>query len=414
MSALIPHRLSFLGAFMASLLLLPACNGNGDHAHHDHQEHSHPDDHATHEMSEEARGESRDGDMVHISSEAARRLGVTVAEARTEALSRELRAPAAVQWDETRLSTVSLRFGGWAEHLHADFTGRFVGLDTPLLDVYSPELVSAQEDLLAALELAEELSGSRVPGSVDRSDAVLEAARARLRRWQIDAADIETLETTGQVMETLTIRSPRGGYVVEKNVQAGERIEAGAPIYRLADLAVVWVEIQVFERDLRFLRVGDPVEMVVAAHPGRTFAGNVAYLYPEVDRDTRTARVRVEVPNPGLELRPGMFGTARTRITLADDAVTVPRDAVLHVGDRSIVFVSHGNDGFMIHEVVVGLEAGGRTEILQGVRPGDLVVARAGFILDAESRLMDAMMGMPGMHGDHDHDDHGVEGQSDD
>ncbi|TVP75707.1 MAG: efflux RND transporter periplasmic adaptor subunit [Gemmatimonadales bacterium] len=408
------HALLFL---LAALFLLSGCGwGHTGNDHDDHGDHASeqedPDSHDDHGDHGEA---GRDGDMVQVSGDMARRLGITLVEARTEALEREVRAPGEVRWDETRLSTVSLRFGGWAERLHVDFTGRFVEAGAPLLEVYSPELVSAQEDLLAARVLADELSGSRVPGSVDRSDAALRAARERLRRWQVDSADIEAVEASGEVLETITLRSPRSGFVVEKAVQAGERFESGAALYRLADLSVVWVEVEVYERDLRFVRIGDEVRLDVAAHPDRPFHGEVSYLYPEVDPERRTARIRVEVPNPDLELRPGMYGTARTTVTLGSEAVTVPRDAVLHAGDRSLVFVAHGDDGFMIHEVQIGMEAGGRVQILSGVEAGEQVVARAGFILDAESRLMDAMSGMPGMHGDHDgHGDHGGHGDHDD
>ncbi|MEX2530596.1 MAG: efflux RND transporter periplasmic adaptor subunit [Gemmatimonadota bacterium] len=342
--------------------------------------------------------------MPQLGAETARRMGITLVEARRESLARELRAPGEVAWDETRLSTVSLRFGGWAERLHADFTGRFVQEGTPLVDVYSPELVSAQEDLLAAVRLAGELRESRVPTSVDRSDGVLQAARDRLRRWQISDRDIAHVEETGEVLETLTLTAPSTGFVVEKNIQEGERFDSGAPLYRIADLSRVWIQVEVYEDDLRFLRLGDAVEVSIGAYPGERFDGRISYRYPEVDSERRTARIRIELPNPDGRLRPGMFGTARTTVEVAREAITVPRDAVMHTGERALVFVETDQGEYMAHEVALGAEAGDRIQILAGIEEGDRVVARAGFILDAESRLMESMTGqpdMPGMEMDH-------------
>lgn len=343
--------------------------------------------------------------MPQTGAETARRLGITLVEARRESLSRELRAPGEVVWDETRLSTVSLRFGGWAERLHADFIGRFVQEGTPLLDVYSPELVSAQEDLLAAVRLARELRESRVPTSVDRSDGVLQAARDRLRRWQISDRDIAHVEETGEVLETLTLSAPSTGFVVEKNIQEGGRFDSGAPLYRIADLSRVWIHVEVYEDDLRFLELGDAVEVTIASYPGERFDGRISYRYPEVDSERRTARIRIELPNPDGRLRPGMFGTARTTVEVASEAITVPRDAVMHTGERALVFVETEQGEYMAQEVELGAEAGDRVQILAGIQEGDRVVARAGFILDAESRLMESM-GQPDMPGTE--MDHGV------
>jgi membrane fusion protein, copper/silver efflux system len=355
----------------------------------------------------------------------ARRLGVTFAEAREGPLLRELRATGEVVLDETRLSTVSLRFGGWAEALHVDFTGRAVTEGEPLLEVYSPELLSAQEDLVSAARLSRELATSRVPGGADRGEALLRAARERLRLWGVSPEDIRRVEESGEIRETLTLPATSGGYVVEKNVQAGERFEAGAPLYRLADLSRVWLEVDVYERDLRFVRVGQEMTATFAAFPGEAFSGRVTFVWPEVDGERRTARVRLELPNPGARLKPGMYGTASAELAIADAAMTVPRDAVMHTGERSVVFVAD-DGGLVMREVQVGVEAGGRTEILSGLTAGERVVARSGFILDAESRLMEAMMGQPGMPGmdphegseadvDHDdHDDHEAEADHDD
>ncbi len=408
----------------------PSAQSESDQAHVDHTPTEGQEGHGDPDALDHGSG------MVEISGELARRLGVTLTRARSEELERSIRATGEVVWDETRMTTVSLRFGGWAEHLHADFTGRFVRAGEPLLDVYSPELVSAQEDLLAAARLAGTLTTSRVPGSVDRGSSVVEAARERLRYWNISEADIQAVEESGEVQSTLTLTSPFGGYVVEKEIQAGERFEAGTPLYRLADLSRVWVEVDVYERDLRFIELGTPVEVEVVAYPGDAIQGVVSYIHPDVSRDRRTARVRIELPNPEGLLKPGMAGTARAQVSVTDAAVTVPRDAVMHTGDGAVVFVGHDGGFYEIRSVQVGAEAGDRTQILSGLEEGEAVVSRAGFILDAESRLMEAMMGQPGMpgmemdhgddhemdadpeHRDHgdpdDHDDHEDPGDPDD
>jgi membrane fusion protein, copper/silver efflux system len=381
--------LAALAVTLAATLILAGCGGDhGDHA----QDHDPP---AADPMAHHDHGEG----TVQIGDDLARRLGVTLTDARTEDLERTIRATGEVVWDETRLSTVSLRFGGWAERLHVDFTGSRVRAGEPLLDVYSPELVAAQEDLLAAVRLTRELSGSRVPGTVDRGESVLRAARERLRLWGISDEDIRQVEEEGRIREHLTLTSPHGGYVVEKNVQAGERFDAGAVLYRLADLSRVWIEVEVFERDLSWMRVGGTVTVEAPGALGEELQGRITYIYPDVDRTRRTGRARIELPNPGERLRPGMFATARARVTVAREAVTVPRDAVMHTGERALVFVFHGDGRYESRPVDLGAEAGDRIQILSGLEAGERVVARAGFILDAESRLMEAMMGQPGMPG---------------
>ncbi len=405
-------RVASTAVLLTALLL--GCGVADDDGHDGHDAVSEPvgqehTEHAPTDRQEEEAHEHEDG-MIRVSDELAHRLGVTFEEARTEDLERTIRGTGEVTWDETRLSVVSLRFGGWAERLHADFTGRLVEAGEPLLEVYSPELVSAQEDLLAAARLAGTLASSRVPGSSDRGRSVVEAARERLRYWNVSDDDIRAVEESGEVQPHLTLPAPFTGYVVEKRIQAGERFESGSTLYRLADLSQVWIDVDVYERDLRFVHVGTPVEVEVAAYPGEPVQGEVAYVYPEVERDRRTARVRIELLNPAMRLKPGMYGTARARVVVAEDAVTVPRDAVMHTGERSLVFVAHGEGSYENRTIQIGAEAGGRTQVLSGLEEGELVVARAGFILDAESRLMDAMMGQPGMPGmEMDMDEPGME-----
>jgi len=336
---------------------------------------------------------------VRIDPQMARSLGITLATAELGPVRREIRTTGNVTFDETRLSTITPKFGGFVERLYVDFTGQSVRRGQPLLEIYSPELVSAQEELLAAVRLERQLSQSAAPGVAERSGGLVDAARRRLLLWDISPAQVQQIERTGQVRRTLTLHAPFTGFVVEKNVQNGQGVQPGEALYRLADLAQVWVEADVFEQDLRFVRVGEPVAVEIAAYPAERFTGRVSYIYPDVRPDTRTARVRVQMPNPKGRIMPGMFATVYLDAAAVERAVLVPRDAVMRTGTRDLVFIEQGPGVFETREVRVGSDAGANVQILSGLLAGERVVARANFILDAESRLMETMMGQPGMPG---------------
>jgi membrane fusion protein, copper/silver efflux system len=353
------------------------------------------DPHAGHDMG----GMAMEEGVVQIDPAAARALGVTTVEAEIAPIARSVRATGQVTWDERRLSTVTPKTGGFVERLHVNFTGQQVRRGQPLLEIYSPELVSAQEELLSAIRLAGRLSGSAAQGAADRTQGLVESARRRLLLWDISPAQVRRIEETGEVQRTLTLHAPFTGFVVELGVQAGQAVRAGEVLYRLADLSEVWVEAEVYESDLRFVREGEAVEVGIDAYPGESFAGRVSYILPDVRADTRTTRVRVDLPNREGHIRPGMFATVVMDAPVADRAVVVPRDAVLRTGERNVVFVDEGHGRFEMRDVRPGADANGRTQILSGLLAGERVVARAAFMLDAESRLMDG--GMDGM--DHAH-----------
>ncbi|MDQ3605064.1 MAG: efflux RND transporter periplasmic adaptor subunit [Gemmatimonadota bacterium] len=336
---------------------------------------------------------------VRIDPQMVRSLGITLATAELGPVRREIRTTGNVTFDETRLSTITPKFGGFVERLYVDFTGQAVRRGQPLLEIYSPELVSAQEELLAAARLERQLAQSAAPGVAERSGGLVEAARRRLLLWDISPAQIQQIERTGQVRRTLTLHAPFTGFVVEKNVQQGQSVQPGEALYRLADLTQVWVEADVYEQDLRFVRLGEPVSVEIAAYPGERLTGRVSYLYPEVRQDTRTARVRIPLANPGGRIKPGMFATVHLDAPEAERALLVPRDAVMRTGTRDIVFVEQGPGAYELREVRVGSEVNGDVQILSGLLAGERVVARANFLLDAESRLMETMMGQPGMPG---------------
>ena len=339
------------------------------------------------------------GQPVMLSAAQAERIGVTYAPVTVGALAREIRTVGQVTYDETRVTAIAPKVDGWVERLYVDFTGQPIGTGAPLFSIYSPMLVSAEEDLLLAKQLQSQVRDGSSEARRNAAD-LLASARRRLAYWDISADEIARIERTGQVQRTLTLRSPVHGVVVEKNVLAGQRIMSGDALYKVADLNTVWVEGEVFEQDLAAVRLGLPVTATFEAYPGEEWRGRIAYVYPTVNPETRTARVRVALANPGLRLKPGMFATFRLNGTARTGVQTVPRTAVLSTGERSIVFVKRPDGMLEPHLVQVGAQTDDRTEILHGLASTDTVVSSATFLVDAESNLgtlMGGMGNMPGM-----------------
>lgn len=336
---------------------------------------------------------------VVLDAEGARRIGVTFAEVTVGPMSASIRALGQVAWDETRTTAIAPKVDGWVERLHVDFTGQAVRQGQPLLDIYSPMLVTAQEELLLAARLARDVANGTEEARRN-ADEMLESARRRLSYWDIPAADIERVERTGQASRTLTLRATSRGIVVEKLVVSGQRIMAGETLYRLADLSRVWIDGQVFEHDLALVRTGQRVSVEIQAYAGERWNGTVTYVYPTVDPATRTARVRVELANPNLRLKPGMFATVHLTSTVRDRVLSVPRSAVLATGERSIVFLRTPAGMLEPRPVVTGVANDDRVEVRSGLAAGDTVVASATFLVDAESNLkaaLGSMENMPGM-----------------
>jgi RND family efflux transporter MFP subunit len=352
------------------------------------------DPHAGHDMS----GTTVQDGRVVMDPAMARSLGVVVVEAQLAPVSHSIRTTGSVTYDETRLTTITPKFSGFVEQLHVNFTGQAVRRGQPLLEVYAPELVAAQEELLAALRMAEQMRAGASSDFVARTAGLVDAARRRLLLWDISPAQIQRIEQSGEVRRTLTMHAPSSGFVTEKMVQSGQSIALGMPLYRLADLSTVWVEADVYEQDLRFVTVGDIVRVEITAYPGDAFNGRLSYIYPDVRPETRTTRVRIELVNAGSRIKPGMYATVHIDAAHAERAVVVPRDAVMHSGTHAMVFVEEAPGTYRVREVTVGIDAGGQTQILSGLVAGERVVSRANFLLDSESRLSETMGDMPDMN----------------
>jgi Cu(I)/Ag(I) efflux system membrane fusion protein len=336
---------------------------------------------------------------VALHAEDARRIGVTFAAATIGPMTTDIRSLGQLTYDETRATAIAPKVDGWVEKLYVNFTGQDVREGDALLEIYSPMLVTAQEELLLAARLSRDVANG-TDEARRAADEMLVSARRRLQYWDVPAADIERIERTGQVSRTVTLRATSRGVVVEKFVLSGQRIMAGETLYRLADLRTVWVDGQVFEHDLALVRRGQRVSVEIQAYPGESWPGSVTYVYPLVDPATRTARIRVELSNPGLRLKPGMFATVHLSSALRSRVLSVPRSAVLSTGQRSIVFLKSATGTLDPIEVVTGTANDDRVEIRRGLQAGDTVVASATFLIDAESNLKSALgnMGaMPGM-----------------
>ena len=335
---------------------------------------------------------------VALTAEQARRIGVTFAPVEASDVPRQIRTVGQVAFDETRLTTIAPKVDGWVERLHVDYTGRPVRRGEPLFAIYSPMLVTAQEELLLAHRLARDVAA----GSADArsgADDLVTSARRRLAYWDVPASEIARVERTGEVQRALTLYAPTSGVVVEKNVTQGQRVMAGEALYRVADLSTVWVEGDVYEQDLRAVREGQPATADFDAYPGERWTGRIAYVYPTLSPETRTARVRVALANPGLRLKPGMYATLHIEGAGRASALTVPRSAILATGERQIVFVRRADGRLEPRLVEVGATSDDRVEIVRGVSVGDTVVASATFLVDAESNLGTALGGMGDMPG---------------
>jgi Cu(I)/Ag(I) efflux system membrane fusion protein len=315
-----------------------------------------------------------------ISTQRQQLIGVATGVVERRAMGKTIRTNARIAADETRLAKITTKFDGYIQKLYVNFTGEPVRKGQPLFTIYSPDLLSAQQEYLLAVR-----SSTHVPG-------LLEASRERLRLWDIGAADLRALEQSGTPRTSLTIHSPASGVVTTKMAVAGARAMAGEPLYEIANLDRVWALADVYESELPFVKVGAPATVTVN---GRAFAGRVAFIAPTVDEMTRTVKVRIEIDNRSGALKPDMFAEA-TIDEPKRDALVVPESAVLQSGTRNVVFVVNGSS-FEPREVEIGTRDENFYEIRKGVNEGEKVATQANFLIDSESRLKSAVASMPGM-----------------
>jgi Cu(I)/Ag(I) efflux system membrane fusion protein len=335
---------------------------------------------------------------VQISPERQQLIGVRIGTVEKRPLQKVIRTNGRVEFDEKRLATISPKIGGWIEELYVDFTGAPVKKGAPLLTLYSPELVSTQEEYLAALRARQELAASPYPEVAASGNALVESARRRLRLWDISEEQIRELEQTGQVRKSLTLYSPYSGIVLEKMAFKGMRVEPGMALYKLADLSVVWLIADIYEYELPLIRLGQQASINLSYLPGEAFTGKAVFIYPYLDAQTRTARVRFEFANPRGTLKPEMYAGVEITIRLGDK-IAVPEGAIIDTGIRKVAIVEKGAGYFEPRDVKLGTKAGDYYEVLDGLKVGERVVTSANFLIDSESKLKEAVGGAGHQHG---------------
>jgi RND family efflux transporter MFP subunit len=317
-------------------------------------------------------------------------IGVRVVTVRRATLSPQIRAAATVTGDETRQAEINTRVDGWIRDLYADYTGRTVNRGEPLFTLYSPDLIATQNEYLLALRGQSHVGHESTANVQEYSARLVTAAHERLLRLDMPEQDIEQLRESGRPFETITFRSPVAGVIVEKTAVRGMRVMAGQTLYRIADLSTVWVEAEIYERDLSAVRIGTRAMVTVQAYPDRAFAGRVTYISPIVTPETRTVRARITLRNSGGLLKPNMVATVDLRAAQSD-ALVIPADAVVETGTQRLVFVSDGAGRFAPREVRIGRRTAGEFEVTSGLEEGQQVAASATFFLDSESQLRSAL-----------------------
>lgn len=332
---------------------------------------------------------------VNISQAKRGLMGLSLSPVEKRHLQKEIRTSARIVPDETKLYRVTTKIDGYVEKLYVNVTGQEVRKGQPLLSIYSPELVASQQEFLAAVPYAEQMSHSEHHSISESGQQLLEASRNRLKLWDISNAQIDRLQKTGTVEKYLTLFAPSSGYVIEKNVLAGQKIMPGEPLLVVADLSEVWAEADVYESDLPYITTGMPVTLTLSYWPGKTFEGKVSFLFPYLDPQTRTLKARMNVANPELLLKAEMYADAYLFYDLGE-CIAVPEAAVMNTGARSYVFTAGNDDELIPVEVKLGTRVQGYYEVLEGLKEGDTVVRSANFLVDSESSLKAALQAITG------------------
>lgn len=331
---------------------------------------------------------------IEITPEQQRLIGVKTVEVLVKPLQKIIRTVGRIEYDESRLTTVNTKFEGWIEKLYINYTGRYVKKGEPLAEIYSPELVATQQEFINLLKWKN--SGSRVKGQgsgteIDKmlsrdAESIIEAAKQRLRLWDITDEQIKKIEESEKPIRTLTRYSPVSGYVIQKTALQGMRVMSGEKLFDVADLSSVWIISDIYEYELPLIKVGQTAKITLSYAPGREFQSKIDYVYPALSGETRTAKVRFTIPNPDGRLKPQMFTNVEVKIDLGK-RLAIPDDAVIDTGTRQIIYVDKGDGYFEPREVMLGLRAEGLREVVMGLKTGEKVASSATFLIDSEAQL---------------------------
>jgi Cu(I)/Ag(I) efflux system membrane fusion protein len=337
--------------------------------------------------------EQSEADTVRIGTEKMQKLGVRTERAEKRALIETLRIVGTIQYDERRQYVVTPRFEGWITRLFVSTTGALVRRGQPLLEVYSPDLISAEQDYRVAANALQELAGGDA-GARESMQSLMQGSLERLQNWDIDETELQTLRSGAAPRKALVLRAQHDGVVTEKMARVGLRFMPGDPLYQIADLSTVWMVGSAFEQDLARIAVGTPVAVTVVALPGTTFKGTISFIDPVLQADTRSAQVRIELANPRGLLKPAMYASVEMSVGPGDARLAVPNSAILDTGTRQLVLVSLDEGEFEPRTVQPGIKADGYTEILKGLMEHEAVVVNGNFLIDSESNLRAAIAGL--------------------
>jgi Cu(I)/Ag(I) efflux system membrane fusion protein/cobalt-zinc-cadmium efflux system membrane fusion protein len=327
---------------------------------------------------------------VQLTAQRMQSIGVKTGVVEVKLVQDEIRTVGNIEVDETRLAYVQVRFPGWIQKVFADSTYQYVRKGQPLFTIYSPDLVTTEQEYLLAKQNRNELAHSSVPGVASGSASLLDAAAQRLKQWEVPDREIAQLESTGKVHRDLEIDSPVSGYITERNALPNMYVQPETKLYTMADLSTVWVYAEVFQTDIGRIKVGDPATVTTDVYPGRTFGGRVSFIWPQVDMTTRTQRVRLVFSNPGMKLIPGMFLNVRLQVPMGRQ-LTIPASGVFQSGTHQMGFVDHGGGYLEPREIELGPRVADAFIVQKGLKPGERIVTSANFLIDSESQLQAAL-----------------------
>jgi RND family efflux transporter MFP subunit len=330
---------------------------------------------------------------VNISPDKQQLIGVRTARVERQALVREVRTTGQVTADESRIAHVHVKVMGFIDKVYVDFIGQEIKKGQPLFTLYSPDVVSAEEEYLIAKRGEKTLDPSQFAEVSQGAKSLLRSARERLRLWDISDEQIKKLDETGEVSRTLTFYSPITGIVTDRKAFPQTSVNPDTELYTAADLSTVWVNADIYEYEVPFVKVGQQAQMQLSYYPEKTWNGRVSFIYPTVDPITRTVKVRIQFPNPNMQLKPQMFADVKLKVNYGNQLV-VPQEAILDAGTEQRIFVVRDNGYFEPRKITTGAKLDGKVAVLSGLQAGETIVTSGNFLIDSESRLKSAMGGM--------------------
>ena len=336
--------------------------------------------------------------IVQIDPAMVQNIGVKTEVVLKHDLTHIIRTTGIVDYDETKQYDITTKFSGYIENLYVDYIGKPVQYGQPLFEIFSADLVAAQQEYLTALSYKKSMSSSNDASVISGADAMIQSAKKKLLYWDISNAQINTLEQTGEIKKSLTIYSPHSGVVIEKNVFDGMQVQAGMNLFKLADISKMWVYADVYANELSLVKVGEPVELELPYHNGKTLQGKISYIAPFMQDQSRTAKVRIEFSNANSDLKKDMYVTVNIQPEDSLNVIAVPEQAVIHSGTRDVIVLSLGGGRFKSVEVQLGSLANNFYEVLSGLNEGDTIVTSSQFLIDSESSLKAGLSGMQNMN----------------